>query len=134
LGDDVRGDRRRRARDHGDLGRRLLPPAGEGHGRPEPERRRDDPRAGELLMRGLASAAGFALLATACTAIVAGELKKYDDYKVSDTFTPGSSSSGGKSDPCALTDPDAGNECSACIATSCVADIAYACQADGGHK
>jgi hypothetical protein len=73
-------------------------------------------------MRSVASAAAFALLGTACTAIVAAELKKYDDFTVSDPVPP---------DPCALTDPDAGNECSACIAKNCEANIAYACPSDG---
>jgi hypothetical protein len=78
-------------------------------------------------MRALASLGVFALLASACTAIVAGELNKYDGYRVSDSLSPH-----GNDDPCALTDPDASNACSTCIAQSCAADIAYACPADGG--
>jgi hypothetical protein len=79
-------------------------------------------------MRRLASAAAFALLGTACTAIVAGQLKKYDDFKVSDSLNP----NGDNTDPCALTAPDAANECSRCIAQNCAGNINYACPADGG--
>jgi hypothetical protein len=78
-------------------------------------------------MRGQLGAALLALVTTACTAIVAAELNKYDGYKVSDSLNPADDT-----DKCALTDPDASNSCSTCIAQNCAANVAFACPADGG--
>jgi hypothetical protein len=81
-------------------------------------------------MRRQVLALGFlALVGPACTVIVGNQLSKYNDYTVSDTSQPR-----GQKDPCALTDPDAGNTCSACIAQRCAAEVSFACHPDGGKQ
>ena len=71
-----------------------------------------------------------ALALPACTVIVGNQLSKYHDYTTSDTGGSGPQ----KTDPCALTPPDAGNACSACIANGCQSEIDYACKPDGSTK
>lgn len=67
----------------------------------------------------------FGFLAVGCTLIVGNKFSDYSDYKTGDTSLP--------AEPCALTDPDAGNTCSQCIESKCASDVKYAC-GDGKNK
>ncbi len=87
-------------------------------------------------MRSVLSILGtFAILATACTAVVAGKVGGKDDYKKTDS----TSTTSGNLDKCSLlTDrynaEKESNECSECIATECKEDVEYACNREGSKK
>jgi hypothetical protein len=92
--------------------------------------------------RIVVSTIAIAVFATACSAIVAGQLGDTGDFKKEGASSSGTSgTSGGQSSECSLLKnssgieiPDASNTCSECIATQCAAHVEYACQAGGDSK